>query len=140
MTAQEVYPTPLIPHPSNKMAKCDEGYLCCVCGGDVAEITESDLYLRFVIGLLDPELLHVTPERHIRCNRALAQFIVAKDFEPVSVDDEFSKTHLDSNFVAERERLVTRGWHRLKELKGLGEVSILEYRLDEVKSEKQPEL
>ena len=33
------------------MAKCEEGYLCEVCGQDVAEITESDLYLRYVIGL-----------------------------------------------------------------------------------------
>ena len=47
------------------MAKCDEGYLCCVCGGDVEKITDSDLYLRFVIGLLDPELLHAQPEKHI---------------------------------------------------------------------------
>jgi hypothetical protein len=58
------------------MAKCEEGYLCSVCGGDVEEITDSDLYLRFVIGLLDPETLHTTRERHIRCNPVLAQFIV----------------------------------------------------------------
>ena len=43
------------------MAKCEEGYLCDVCGGDVAEITDSDLYLRYVIGMLDPEMLHTTP-------------------------------------------------------------------------------
>lgn len=114
------------------MAKCDEGYLCCVCGGDVAEITDSDLYLRFVIGLLDAELLHVTPERHIRCNPALAQFIVAEDFEPLVLDDEFSKRKLSNEFVKEREVLVTRGWNRLKEIRSLGEVSILDYRLPEV--------
>ena len=50
------------------MAKCEEGYLCDICGGDVEEITESDLYLRFVIGLIDPETLHTTKERHIRCD------------------------------------------------------------------------
>ena len=61
------------------MAKCDEGYLCEVCGKDVANLTESDLYLRYVIGMLDPEVLHTSPERHIRCNPALAQFIV--DFD-----------------------------------------------------------
>ena len=55
------------------MAKCDEGYLCEVCGKDVAEIIDSDLYLRYVIGMLDPEVLHTTGERHIRCNPALAQ-------------------------------------------------------------------
>ena len=65
------------------MAKCEEGYLCDVCGGDVEDITDSDLYLRYVIGQVDPETLHTTRERHIRCNPVLAQFIVADDFEPV---------------------------------------------------------
>ncbi|MFK7765784.1 MAG: hypothetical protein AB8B55_00985 [Mariniblastus sp.] len=113
------------------MAKCDEGYLCSVCGGDVENITDSDLYLRYVIGLLDPELLHAQPEKHIRCNPELAQFIVADDFEPVKLDDDFSKDQLDAEYVRSRESLVTRGWNRLKELKDLGEVSILEFPLPE---------
>ncbi len=66
------------------MAKCDEGYLCDVCGQDVAELTDSDLYLRYIVGMLDPEVLHTTAERHIRCNPTLAQYIVADDFEPSS--------------------------------------------------------
>ena len=114
------------------MAKCDEGYLCSVCGEDVAEITDSDLYLRYVIGLLDPELLHATPERHIRCNPLLAQFIVDDGFEPVAVEGDFSKSELDFGHVAERESLVTRGWKRLAEIKSLGEVSVLEIPLPEV--------
>ena len=114
------------------MAKCDEGYLCSVCGEDVASITDSDLYLRYVIGLLDPELLHAQPERHIRCNPALAQFIVDDDFPPVELDDEFSKTSLDPRLVEAREHLVTRGWRRLHEIPQLGEVSILEFPLPEV--------
>lgn len=114
------------------MAKCDEGYLCGVCGKDVEQVTDSDLYLRFVIGMLDPELLHAQPERHIRCNPILAQFIVADDFSPVVVKGDFCKTKLDPTYVVERENLVTRGWNRLKELKALGEVSILEYPLPEV--------
>lgn len=114
------------------MAKCDEGYLCSVCGEDVASITDSDLYLRYVIGLLDPELLHATPERHIRCNPLLAQFIVDDEFEPVEVEGEFGKQQLDPDYVAEREDLVTRGWRRLAEIKSLGEVSILEIPLPEV--------
>ena len=113
------------------MAKCDEGYLCSVCGEDVAEITDSDLYLRYVIGMIDPELLHATPERHIRCNPLLAQFIVDDGFEPVVVDGEFSKAMLDPEYVKERESLVTRGWNRLAEIKSLGEVSILEIPLPE---------
>ena len=98
------------------MAKCDEGYLCDVCGKDVAALTESDLYLRYVIGMLDPEVLHTTPERHIRCNPSLAQYIVADDFPPVIIDGPFAKQTLDPEFVRDREELVTRGWRRLQEL------------------------
>jgi hypothetical protein len=113
------------------MAKCDEGYLCEVCGEDVAEITESDLYLRYVIGLIDPETLHTTAERHIRCNPALAQFIVDDDFPPVALEGPFDKRRLDGAFVRERETLVTRGWRRLREVRGLG-LPIIEYPLPEV--------
>ena len=114
------------------MAKCDEGYICSVCGQDVENVLSSDLYLRYVIGMLDPELLHVTPERHIRCNPVLAQFIVAEDFEPVIVEGEFAKAKLDPDYVSERERLVTRGYKRLKVLKGEGD--ILGFPLDHVKN------
>ena len=114
------------------MAKCDEGYLCGVCGEDVANVTDSDLYLRYVIGIVDPELLHSTPERHIRCNPGLAQFIVADDFEPVVMDGEFSKQQLDEVYVAERESLVTRGYRRLFEIRQMQDTSILEFPLPEV--------
>ena len=114
------------------MAKCDEGYFCQVCGKDVKNVLESDLYLRFVIGQLDPELLHTTAERHIRCNPTLAQFIVADDFHPVDVDEDFKKCNLDDEYVRHQEELVTRGWHRLKEIKKLNEVSILDFPLPEI--------
>ena len=55
------------------MAACDQGYLCDVCGDDVAAITESDLYLRYVLGEVPPLALPRERERHIRCNPALAQ-------------------------------------------------------------------
>jgi hypothetical protein len=113
------------------MAKCDEGYLCEVCGEDVAKITDSDLYLRYVIGRLDPEVLHTTPERHIRCNPTLAQYIVADDFESVVVEGPFDKRQLDSTYVREQERLATRGWNRLKEIAGR-EMKIIDYPLPEV--------
>lgn len=113
------------------MAKCDQGYLCDVCGGDVAEIVESALYLRYVIGRLDPEVLHTSPERHLRCDPTLAQYIVAADFEPVAVDGPFDKRSLDPAFVAAEEKLVTRGWRRLNEVVGLG-VPIINYPLPEV--------
>ena len=113
------------------MAKCDEGYLCEVCGKDVAEITESDLYLRYVIGQVDPEVLHTAPERHIRCNPVLAQYIVDEAFPPVAIEGPFDKRNLDAAHVAEQERLVTAGWRRLRELVG-GGVPIIDYPLPEV--------
>ena len=116
------------------MAKCEEGYLCEVCGGDVEEITDSDLYLRYVIGMLDPEVLHTSTERHIRCNPGLAQFIVDDDFAPVEIEGDFDKRRLDDAFVRQREVLVTRGWRRLKEIAGLN-LPIIDYPLPEVRAE-----
>lgn len=113
------------------MAKCDEGYLCEVCGQDVAELTDSDLYLRYIVGMLDPEVLHTTGERHIRCNPTLAQYIVADDFEPVVVEGPFDKRTLDPQFVRQQEQLLTRGWQRLKEVAGK-ELKIIDYPLPEV--------
>jgi hypothetical protein len=98
----------------------------------VEGIRESDLYLRYVTGQLDPEQLHVAKERHIRCNPTLAQFIVDPAFEPVAVDGSFDKRQLDPAFVAEREMLITRGWRRLQELAKTSDVSMLEYPLPEV--------
>jgi hypothetical protein len=115
------------------MAKCDEGYRCDVCGQDVEQITDSQLYLLYVIGELDPELLHTTPERHIRCNPLLAQFIVDDSFPPIEAEGEFSKRRLDAAYVRQRDRLVTRGYRRLREIAGQ-ELSILEYPLPEVRA------
>lgn len=116
------------------MAKCEEGYLCEVCGQDVEDITDSDLYLRYVIGQIDPETLHTSRERHIRCNPTLGQFIVDDDFQPLVVEGEFDKRRLDAAFVRERQSLISRGWQRLREVAGAGEMSILEYPLPEVRA------
>jgi hypothetical protein len=113
------------------MARCEQGYLCEVCGTDVAEITDSDLYLRYVLGEVRPERLHLLRERHVRCNPALAQFIVDPRFEPISCEGTFSKEQLDPTFVACEEARVTRGWRRLQELPTLG-LTIAEYPLPEV--------
>lgn len=115
------------------MAKCEEGYLCDVCGQDVAEITDSDLYLRYVIGLLDPEVLHTTKERHIRCNPVLAQYIVDERFAPVVVEGAFDKRTLDADFVREQETLVSRGYRRLYEIGREGQ-AIIDYPLPEVRA------
>ncbi|TWU59419.1 hypothetical protein Poly51_22070 [Rubripirellula tenax] len=98
------------------MAKCDEGYLCEVCGNDVASIVDSDLYLRYVIGELDPEVLHTRPERHIRCNPVMAQFIEHPGFDAVAVEGDFAKAGLDDGYCAARTKLVTRGYERLLEI------------------------
>jgi hypothetical protein len=115
------------------MAVCEQGYLCEVCGGDVADITESDLYMRYVLGDVDPETLHVSPERHIRCNPTLAQFIVGEGFESVVVEGLFGKAQLDPEFVAAEEARVSRGYRRLLELPALG-LPITEYPLPEIRS------
>ncbi len=114
------------------MAKCEEGYLCDVCGGDVEAITESDLYLRYVIGQIDPETLHTTRERHIRCNPTLAQFIVDDAFEPMVAEGPFDKRQLDADYVVRQEAFITRGWRRLAEINRLPDLAILEYPLREV--------
>lgn len=115
------------------MAKCDEGYLCDVCGLDVAELVESDLYLRYVIGLLDPEVLHTTKERHLKCDPVLAQYIVDERFPAVSVDGAFDKRLLDAAFVREQESLITRGYRRLYEIGREGQ-AIIDYPLPEVRA------
>lgn len=117
------------------MAKCDEGYLCEVCGEEVEGIVESDLYLRFVIGEMDPEQLHTSPERHISCNPILAQFIRREDFHlNGEVPDGFALSDLDEQYVAERATLVTRGYERLRELAALDEeLPIYEYPLEDVR-------
>jgi hypothetical protein len=122
------------------MAKCEQGYLCEVCGQDVGEITESDLYLRYVLGEVPPEELHLRRERHVRCNPELAQYIVDASFEPVRCEGFFAKEALDPAYVAEQEARVTRAWRRLQEIPKLG-ITILEYPLPEVRERlgRQPE-
>jgi hypothetical protein len=115
------------------MALCDQGYFCEICREDVSCLTESDLYLRFVIGEIDPEVLHTTPERHIRCNPTLAQFIEHSAFESVTVEGPFDRRRLDDAFVKSRTELVTRGFERLLELETLGgEADVTQYPLPEV--------
>lgn len=96
------------------MAKCDEGYRCDVCGRDVEAITESDLYLRYVLGEVPLEMMHRLPERHIRCNPGVAQYIVHSDFQPVTCDGDFAKSTFDAEYVRAEEARVTAGWVRLQ--------------------------
>lgn len=98
------------------MARCEQGYLCEVCGLEVEDITDSDLYLRYLLGEVDPELLHQSPERHLRCNPSLSQFISHPDFEAVAIDGPFSKSELDLDFVAEETERVSAAYRRLREI------------------------
>jgi hypothetical protein len=111
------------------MARCDEGYRCDVCGRDVEAIVDSDLYLRYVLGEVPIERLHLQTERHVRCNPALAQYIVDSQFETAICDGPFAKSVLDASYVKGEERRVTRGWRRLQAIPTLG-LTIAEYPLD----------
>ena len=113
------------------MARCDEGYLCDVCGGDVEGIPVSDLYLRYVLGEVNPLELPTKRERHIRCNPTVAQYIVDPNFPPIVCEGFFAKQSLDPSFVAAEETRITRAWRRLQEIPRLG-IPLTEYPLPEV--------
>jgi hypothetical protein len=112
--------------------RCEQGYRCDVCGEDVPDITASALYLRYIISEIPARDLMTHPERHLRCDPYLAQFVVDDGFPPVTMDGPFAKAHLDPAEAARLEDLVTRGWRRLQEVRALG-IPISDYPL--VKSE-----
>lgn len=114
------------------MARCDQGYLCDVCGEEVDNIRESDLYLRFVTGQITSQALLASPERHLQCNPVVAQFITDAQFDTPTASGAFCKTQLDAAYVAEQEDLMTRGWQRLQDLYQVSaETPLTEYPLPE---------
>lgn len=115
------------------MARCERGYLCDVCGEEVAEIVDSDLYLNYILGLVEPRALLSRPERHIRCNPVQAQFIVDERFPAMATEGPFDKRRLDGEYVRTQEDLVTRAWRRLQEVTAL-QISISDYPLPEVRN------
>jgi hypothetical protein len=110
------------------MARCEQGYLCEVCGKEVEEIIDSDLYLAYILGEVPGEALPRRRERHIRCNPERAQYIVDPAFEPVPCEGFFDKRLLDPEYVAGEEARVTRAWRRLQEVPSLG-IPITDYPL-----------
>jgi hypothetical protein len=114
------------------MAKCDEGYLCEVCGEPVEKLSDSALYLQFVIGWIDSGLLQSRRECHLRCLPTLAQFVEHPDFESVQIEGDFDLRLLDPVLAKQRQDLVSAGYQRLRILerkrKGL---SIEDYPLAE---------
>jgi len=115
------------------MARCDQGYLCDVCGEEVENITDSDLYLRYVLGEVLPEELPISRERHLRCNPAMAQFIVDPGFEALSCAGLLDKRDMDAGFVRDEEERVTTGWRRLQQIPTL-KLPVTEYPLPEVRA------
>ncbi|MEM1224750.1 MAG: hypothetical protein AAGJ40_03585 [Planctomycetota bacterium] len=114
------------------MAKCDQGYLCEVCGGDVSSIVDSDLYLRYVIGQIPAEVLHTTPERHLQCNPILSQYIDDKHFDRPTVRGDFARERLDADYVQRQVTLVTRGYERLRQIQDDDDLTdVTEYPLPE---------
>jgi len=116
------------------MARCDQGYLCRVCGEEVEHITDSQLYLSYVIGEIDPETLHATPECHLRCAPVFSQFIRDPRFEPpIQIEGIFSMVQLDEDYVAARIQLVSRGFGRLWEIRQERRkpLTVIEYPLPE---------
>ena len=88
--------------------------MCSICGEEVEHLTDSQLYLRFVIGEIDPETLHASAECHLSCVPTFSQFIADERFESSSeIEGPFSKNQLDSAYVDERTKLVSRGYARL---------------------------
>ncbi len=83
------------------------------------------------MGEVSPIDLPKQRERHIRCNPAVAQYIVDPAFAPVVCASMFAKVHLDADYVCTQESLVTRAWRRLQEVPTLG-LAIPEYPLREV--------
>jgi hypothetical protein len=79
---------------------------------------DSELYLRFIIGEIDAELLHLSPECHLACNPTLSQFIdderFSRDFQ---APEGFRIADLDPHYVELRTSLVSRGYRRLWEIR-----------------------
>jgi hypothetical protein len=114
------------------MADCDQGYFCEACLEYVDAVNDSDLYLRFVMGLVAPEELMRARERHVRCRPALAQYIVDPNFEPVEdADPATDRRQQPEDTIRSMTSLVTRAWRRLQEIPGSG-LSIAEYPLSGV--------
>jgi len=108
------------------MAKCDQGYPCEVCGQEVENVLVSDLYLRYILGEVLMEALHLQHERHIECNPALAQYIADDRFPSLVCEGAFDKRSFDSSHVIAEETRVTRAWRRLQAIPKLG-LAIPEY-------------
>jgi hypothetical protein len=99
------------------MSRCEQGYLCAVCGQEVADLADSALYLQLLLNELSPDDLIHRPDCHIRCLPTIAQYIVDPDFTPVTCQGPFAKTGLDPDFVQAEERRITAAWRHLQTMR-----------------------
>jgi hypothetical protein len=98
------------------MARCDQGYLCDVCGVAVDAITESELYLKFALGIASAADLATARDRHIACNPLIAQYIIDDRFPPVVCPEPFNKANLDATIVASQEIKYTAAYRLLHDM------------------------
>ena len=115
------------------MASCERGYLCAVCGQDVEEITDSVLYLRYVMGEVPWDHLNRAPRHIFVATRHSLNSSWTTRSSPCSCDGTFAKEQLDPEFVKTEEERVTLAYRRLRELAATN-LPIAEYPLPHVSS------
>jgi len=91
-------------------------------------VEESVLYLRYVLGEIELEKLHLQQEYHLICEPHLSQFITEPGFPTPVIPGDFGKSRLDPGFVRDEEARMNRGYRRLLFIPYLG-VSVAEYPL-----------
>jgi tetratricopeptide (TPR) repeat protein len=82
------------------MARCDEGYRCEVCGRDVEAVTDSDLYLRYVLGEVPLDRLHLQLALRYRARQAA----------------ERAKAHLEAAANSDEPSIAAEALYQLADL------------------------
>ena len=75
------------------MALCEQGYLCDVCGQDVAAIVDSDLYLRYVLGEVGPLEKDKTDEKPLVDG---PPGLAASGMKDIEMERQVPKSHQDT--------------------------------------------
>lgn len=102
------------------MAKCDTGYFCRVCGEYVAGLTDSALYLRYVLGEVPFGALFHEPDAHITCVPELAGLIDHPDFAAAKPAGTGPAPGTEGSGPPRSRERVTRAWLRLQDIPGSG--------------------
>ena len=86
------------------MAALRRSYLCEVCGQDVAVVTDSDLYLRYVLARCHWNACTASRSGTWAATRPPPSTFVDAAFSLVSVPGDFGKASLDPAFVGPKRR------------------------------------